>query len=84
MSPYALAKTLDVSEEEAQKLYDGYLDGFPELKKWMVSSRNRAKFEGYVSTQTGRIRHLPKVKNIYKKHGDKLLDFKYRNELISK
>lgn len=84
MSPYALAKSLGVDEDEAKKLYDGYLDGFPELKKWMKSSRIQAKSEGYVNTQTGRIRHLPMVKKLFKKHGDSLLDFKYRKKLEKK
>tara|TARA_R110001606_G_scaffold380707_1_gene541379 strand:+ start:255 stop:2489 length:2235 start_codon:yes stop_codon:yes gene_type:complete len=84
LTPYALSKTLEVSQEEAQELYDGYLDGFPELKLWMQSSRLQAKSLGYVSTQTGRVRHLPRVKELYKKHGDKLLDFKYRKKLEKK
>ena len=81
MTPYALAKTLDVDEKEAVKLYNGYLDGFPELKKWMASSKRDAQQKGYVTTQTGRVRHLPKVKSIFKQHGDKLLNFKYRNKV---
>jgi DNA polymerase I-like protein with 3'-5' exonuclease and polymerase domains len=84
MSPYALAKTLGVSEEEAQRLYDGYLDGFPELKKWMERSKKDAQLKGYVTTQTGRVRHLNRVKEIHAKHGEKILDFKYKNELINK
>lgn len=78
LSPYALAKSLEVSQDEAQELYDGYLNGFPELKKWMEDSKKQAQTKGYVKTQTGRIRHLPKVKELYSKHGDKLLDYKYR------
>jgi len=84
MSPYALAKSLGVEQEEAQKLYDGYLNGFPELKKWMAKSKRDAQYKGYVSTQTGRIRHLDKVKEIHAKHGDKILNFKYRQKLEKK
>ncbi len=84
MSPYALAKTLEIEEKEAQKKYDGYLNGFPELKKWMDRSKHDAQYKGFVSTQTGRVRHLGKVKDIHKKHGEKILDFKYRNKLIRK
>jgi DNA polymerase I-like protein with 3'-5' exonuclease and polymerase domains len=84
MTPYALAKTLGVSEEEAQKLYDGYLDGFPELKKWMEKSKKDAQYKGFVTTKTGRVRHLDKVKNIHKKHGEKIFDYKYKAELINK
>ena len=81
LTPYALAKSLDVSQEDAQVLYDGYLNGFPALKRWMEDSKQQAQLLGYVSTQTGRIRHLPKVKELYNKHGDKLLNWKYRKKL---
>lgn len=84
MSSYALSKTLGVDEKEAQKLYDGYLDGFPELKKWMEQSKKDAQYKGFVTTKTGRVRHLDKVKNIHKKHGEKILDYKYKAELINK
>jgi DNA polymerase I-like protein with 3'-5' exonuclease and polymerase domains len=83
MTPYALAKTLGVNEKEAKKLYDGYLDGFPELKKWMDQSKHDAQYKGYVKTQTGRIRHLDKVKELHRKHGEKLLDFRYRKKCMS-
>lgn len=84
MSPYALAKSLGVEQEEAQKLYDGYLNGFPELKKWMDRSKKDAQYKGYVSTQTGRIRHLNKVKEIHKKYGEKILEFEFRQKLEKK
>jgi len=84
MTPYALALSLEVSQEEAQKLYDGYLDGFPDLKEWMQDSKNQVQRTGLIKTSTGRIRHLPRVKEIYAKYKDDLLNFKYRNALISK
>lgn len=84
MSVYALAKTLEVSQEESQELYDGYLNGFPELKKWMEDSKKQAQYYGFVKTQTGRIRHLQKVKELHEKHGEKLLNYKYRKKLEKK
>ena len=84
MSVYALAKSLGVEQEEAQVLYDGYLDGFPELKKWMEKSKKDAQYKGYITTQTGRIRHLDRVKDLHSRHGEKLLDFKYRKKLEKK
>lgn len=84
MTPYALAKTLEVDENEAKKLYDGYLDGFPELKKWMEQSKIDAQLKGYVKTQTGRIRHLDRVKELHAKHGEKLLNFRYRKTIEKK
>ncbi len=81
MGPYALGMTLGIATKEAKKLVDGYLNGFPELKKWMERSKKQAKEKGYVSTQVGRIRHLPKVKAIYDKIGDDLLDWNIKKEM---
>lgn len=81
MSAYALGKNLDVSTKEAQKLVDGYLNGFPELKKWMENSVKFIKENGYIKTQVGRIRHLPKVKEIYESLGDSLLDWNVKKQL---
>lgn len=81
MSEYALGKTLDIPTKEAKTLVEGYLNGFPNLKKWMFNSESMAKTLGYVKTETGRIRHLPRVKELYQKHGDKLGDWKYKKAL---
>jgi len=81
MGAYALGMTLGIPTKEAKKLVDGYLNGFPELKKWMERSKKQAKEKGYVSTQVGRIRHLPKVKAIYDKIGDDLLDWNIKKEM---
>lgn len=84
LTPYALSMSLGVSLEEAQRLYDGYLGGFPELKKWMDYSKDFVHKNGYIKTKLGRCRHLPKVKELYDIHGENLLDFKYRNKLQAK
>ena len=81
MGAYALGKNIGVSTKEAGKLVNGYLDGFPELKKWMRSSEEHAKQHGFVRTQVGRIRHLPKVKKIYEQLGDAILDWNVKREL---
>ncbi len=81
MGAYALGMTLGIPTKEAKKLVDGYLNGFPELKNWMEKSKKQAKEKGYVSTQVGRIRHLPKVKAIYDKIGDDLLDWNIKKEM---
>ena len=83
MSGYALAMSLGVSKEEGYRLVKGYLSGFPDLAQWMESSEEMAKNLGYVVTLTGRVRHLPKVKELYKRFGDKLMDFKFRKKLES-
>jgi len=81
MGAYALGKNIEVSTKEAKKLVDGYLNGFPELEKWMRRSENDARNLGYVKTQVGRIRHLPKVKAIYEQIGDAMLDYNIKREL---
>jgi DNA polymerase I-like protein with 3'-5' exonuclease and polymerase domains len=81
MSGYALAMTLNIPTKEADKLVQGYLDGFPELKKWREDSRAFVKKNGYIKNKVGRIRHLPKAEEIYSNIGDKLLDWKARREL---
>jgi DNA polymerase-1 len=81
MGAYALGMTLEIPTKEAKKLVDGYLNGFPQLKEWMENSRNQARTLGYVKTQVGRVRHLPKVKAIYEKLGDALLDWNAKKDL---
>jgi DNA polymerase I-like protein with 3'-5' exonuclease and polymerase domains len=81
MGAYALGKNINVATKEAQKLVDGYLNGFPELKNWMKRSENDARNLGYVKTQVGRIRHLPKVKQIYEALGDAMLDWNTKRQL---
>jgi DNA polymerase I-like protein with 3'-5' exonuclease and polymerase domains len=84
MGAYALGKNINVSTKEAKKLVDGYLNGFPELKKWMENSEKQAKIEGYVKTQVGRIRHLPKVKKIFDNIGDAILNWEIKKDLERK
>lgn len=81
MGAYALGMNLGIPTKEAKKLVDGYLNGFPELKKWMERSKKQAKEQGFVKTQVGRVRHLPKVKSIYDKIGDDLLDWNIKKEM---
>jgi DNA polymerase I-like protein with 3'-5' exonuclease and polymerase domains len=47
----------------------------------MERSKKQAKENGYVKTQVGRIRHLHKVKAIYDRMGDTLLDWNAKREL---
>ena len=81
MGAFALGLTLKIPQKEAQTLIDGYLDGFPELRKWMDRSEESAQRNGYVKTQTGRIRHLDKVKKIYDTLGDSITDWSVRKTL---
>lgn len=81
MEAYALSKTLDVSQKEAEKLVEGYLNGFPQLKEWRENSRKQVKDNGYITNYVGRVRHLPMVKKIYDKFGDRIMDWRFRKDL---
>jgi len=82
MSGYALAMSLGVDRKEGERLVEGYLDGFPELRKWRESSRKFVKENGYIKNKVGRIRHLPQAKEIYNALGDRLIDdWRFRKEL---
>jgi DNA polymerase-1 len=81
MESYALGMGLGISQKEADVLVQGYLNGFPDLKRWREESRQQVKEHGFIKNYVGRIRHLPKAKEIYSKYGDKILDWKFRKEL---
>ena len=82
MSGYALAMSLGVDRKEGERLVEGYLDGFPELRKWREDSRKFIKEHGYIKNKVGRVRHLPQAKEIYAALGDKLIeDWRFRKDL---
>jgi DNA polymerase I-like protein with 3'-5' exonuclease and polymerase domains len=81
MEAYALGRTLEVDQKTAQELVDGYLNGFPQLKEWRERSREQVKTHGFIKNYVGRVRHLPRVKKIYEKFGDRMMDWRYRREL---
>jgi DNA polymerase-1 len=79
MSGYALAMSLGIDKKEGERLVEGYLNGFPQLREWRENSRKFVKANGYIKNKVGRIRHLPKAKEIHEAFGDKILDdWKFR------
>ena len=81
MEAYALKMTLGVDQKTAEELIKGYLDGFPGLKAWRENSRLHVKDHGYIKNYVGRIRHIPKVKRIYEKFGERIMDWRFRSQL---
>jgi len=81
MEAYALKMTLGVDQKTAEKLVQGYLDGFPQLKAWRENSRLQVKAHGYIKNYVGRVRHLPKVQKTYIKFQDRMMDWRFRKEL---
>ena len=65
---------------EAGELIDGYFTSFPGTKKLIDESHMEAHLTGEVRTKFGRIRHMPLVKEVYKKHGLKLKDSRYAKQ----
>ena len=81
MEAYALKMTLGVDQKTAEDLIRGYLDGFPQLKEWRENSRLQVKAHGFIKNYVGRIRHVPKVRKIYEKFQDRMLDWRFRKTL---
>ena len=81
MSSYALAMSLGVTQEEGKRLHAGYMEGFPGVAQWIDNSRALFKKNGYIKNQVGRIRHLQRGKVVYDAFGERIMDWKFRNEL---
>jgi DNA polymerase I-like protein with 3'-5' exonuclease and polymerase domains len=71
---WQISQNLGIHLKEAQKLIDGYLDGFPELARWMSDTHHKVHTIGIIKNKTGRIRHLERVKAIYDKFQETLMD----------
>lgn len=84
MKDVKLSFTLNISKEEAQAIIDNYFDSFPGLKEAMDSYLLEVKKNGIVTSKFGRIRHLPRAREIYRKFGDNVLDFKALPKLCFK
>jgi len=75
MKAFKLSKTLDISLEEAQNIIDNYFKAFPGLEAKMNKYLTEVKTTGKVTSKFGRIRHLPRARDIYKKFGDGILEY---------
>ena len=79
-----ISQLLNISKEEAQDIIDSYFKAFPLLKDSMDKYINEAKTRGIVTSKFGRVRHLPRLREIYKKFGDSILDYKALPKLAFK
>ena len=71
---WQIGQSLNIHMNEAQRLIDGYLEGFPDLARWMLDTHLRVQTFGFIKNKTGRIRHLDRVKAIYEKFEDNLIE----------
>ena len=61
ISAYGLSQNLNIARGEAQEIIDSYFKEFPNVKKYMDETIERAKQEEYVETILGRRRYLRNI-----------------------
>lgn len=64
-----IAGLMKVDYMEAQQIIDKYLNAYPGLKNYITTQHVRATTRGKVETPFGRVRRLPKAREIYRKFG---------------
>jgi DNA polymerase I-like protein with 3'-5' exonuclease and polymerase domains len=72
-----ISEVMEVDYKYAASVIEDYLDAYPELRSYMERCDAKAKRDGFVKNDFGRIRHLPVAKALYARWGDKLLDGRY-------
>jgi DNA polymerase I len=61
MGPINLSRQLGISFGEAQRFIETYFQQFPQVKKYIESSIDKARAAGYTETMLGRRRYLPDI-----------------------
>ena len=61
ISAFGLSSDLNISRKEAKDFIDEYFVTFPKVKEYLDAGVERAKKEGYVTTEFGRRRPLPEL-----------------------
>lgn len=61
VSAYGLASRLGISNNEGKEMIDQYFDRFPGIKKYIDSTVQFAKENGFVTTLMGRRRYIPEI-----------------------
>jgi DNA polymerase I-like protein with 3'-5' exonuclease and polymerase domains len=77
MEEARLMQSIGCTRPEAAAIIKGYLNTYPNLRKYMAECDKSAKLKGYVETIFGRRRHLSKAKAYYDRYGDELLDYRW-------
>jgi DNA polymerase-1 len=63
ISVFGLSQRLGIPRNEAQELISGYFDAYPEVRRYMNDSIDKARAQGYVETLMGRRRYLPDIRS---------------------
>jgi DNA polymerase-1 len=61
MGAFSLSKDLEISVDEAQKFIDSYFERYEGVKKFIDSTLEKARKDGYVTTILGRRRDIPEI-----------------------
>lgn len=61
ISAFGLSERLNILRKDAVALIDGYFESFPDVKKYMERSVEKARNNGYVTTLFGRKLNLPDI-----------------------
>ena len=61
ISVFGLSERLAIPRGEAKELIDGYFETYPDVEKYMETSKEKARENGYVETLLGRKRFLPDI-----------------------
>ena len=61
ISVFGLSERLAIPRGEAKDLIDGYFESYPDVAKYMETSKEKARENGYVETLFGRKRFLPDI-----------------------
>ena len=60
--PFALARQLDITREEAKDFIERYFERFAGVRAFLDNTVQRAREKGYVETLFGRRRYIPELK----------------------
>ena len=61
ISPFGLARQLDISQGDAKAYIEAYFERFPEIRDYMERTKEICRKQGYVTTLFGRRCHLPGI-----------------------
>jgi DNA polymerase-1 len=61
MSPYRLAKEIEITDDEAKDFIDAYFSTYPSVNRYIINQIVTAKKNGYVTTLFGRMRYIPEI-----------------------
>lgn len=70
LGDFKLSKDLDIPQNEAKKIVDGYMASFPQLALRMNTLITQAKTHGFVKSKAGRVRHLGELQKLVAEHGE--------------